>query len=75
MPFLPFPLCRYGRYGVRSLVILGNVIVEHCFHIPYIYASRSHIRGHQNIGAAVPEAVHDTVTLDLLQISMKASAK
>ena len=57
------------------LVILGNVIVKYRFHIPYIYASRSHIRGHQNVGAAIAEAVHDTVTLDLLQISMKALCK
>ena len=54
------------------LVVLGDVIVEHCLHIIHIDAPGRHIRGHQDLCGSVPEAVHDTVPLLLLQIPVKA---
>ena len=48
------------------LLVLRNVVVEHCLDIVDIDSSRCHIGCDKNLGATISETVHHAVTLDLL---------
>ena len=53
------------------LVILREIVVKYGFYVVYVNSAGRHIGGHQNIGSAVTEAVHNAVTLNLLQITVQ----
>ena len=54
------------------LIVLRDVIVEHRLHVAHVDSAGRHIGGHQNVRAAVAEAVHHAVALHLLQIPVKS---
>ena len=57
------------------LVILRNVKVEYRLDIVNIDTTRRHVRRDQDLGLAVSETVHDTVSLGLLHISVQSFRK
>ena len=53
------------------LVILRKIVVKYGFYVIYVDSASRHIGSNQNIGSAVAEAVHNAVTLNLLQITVQ----
>ena len=57
------------------LLILWNIIVKYRFYVIYIDSSCCHIGCYQNICISAAEAIHDTVTQVLLQITVQSFRK
>ena len=78
---LLFPMYKMGHFAViiiisiAEFVILRKIVIKYSFNIIHINSTGCYIGCNQNIGCAFAEVLHDTVTLRLFQIPMKAGCK